>query len=152
MATFNSVIYAQSIGQPSTGVGVAAPIPTYGDGQHNGGFKRSVLVAFNTALQNLAIASVVNVAVLPQGVTVTNIKVISDTGTASATVQLGVTGTANYYSSSAQSLASAGAFDVINNFANYGQATTAPTTVIATIAGAAVNTGNLYFAIDYLSN
>jgi hypothetical protein len=137
MATYNSALYAQETGQVSTAAGLATPIPNFADGKRTGGARREILVSFDTSLQNLSIADIVNVAVLPLS---------------GATIELGVTGTATYFSTSAVSIASAGKTDVFTKLANFGQDITTPTTVIATISGAAWSTGKLYFLIEYLLN
>jgi hypothetical protein len=152
MATYNSALYAQETGQVSTAVGLATPIPNFADGKRTGGARREILVSFDTSLQNLSIADIVNVAVLPAGATPVGVTVITDTALSSATIELGVTGTATYFSTSAVSIASAGKTDVFTKLSNFGQDITTPTTVIATIAGAAWSTGKLYFLIEYLLN
>ena len=155
MATFNSTVYAQETGQPSTAVGTAAPIQTYTDGKRSGGRKIATFVTFDTSLQNLASASVVNVCTLPPDVIVSNITVITGTALASSTIQVGLGATANYFSTSAISTATAGKVDAFTNLANYGTVTTAntaPQTVTATIGGASWTTGIIYFLIEYLQN
>lgn len=155
MATYNSAVYAQETGQSSTAVGVATPIPTYTDGKRSGGTKKAIFVVFDTSLQNLATSSVLNICTLPADVIVTAITMTADTATTSATTQIGITGTAGYYSTSAVATATAASFNMFTNLSNFSTPTTAnaaPITVIATFAGAAVNTGKLYFLIEYLSN
>jgi hypothetical protein len=154
MATYNSAIYAQQINNIASATGRALPVTTIGSGKRNGATKGRVFVDFDTSLQNLATSSVVNLVSLPPDTIVTAITLVCDTATSSATTQVGITGTAGYFSTSAIATATAAKFDMFTNLSNYGStlSATAETVVIATFAGAAVNTGKLYFVIDYLSN
>ncbi len=159
MSTYNSMLYAQESGQPTTASGlpsgVTAPVPQYTNGALSGGRRRTKLVQFNTASQNLASGSVVNVGLLDAGAIPVAVTVITDTALASSTIQVGLGSTASYFTSSAVSTATAGKVDAFTNLANFGAPTTAnaaPQIVTATIGGASWTTGNIYILIDFLEN
>jgi hypothetical protein len=152
------MLYAQESAQLATATGLPTGVTTptsYTNGALSGGKRRTKLVQYNTASQNLASGSVINVGLLDAGVVPVAITVITDTALSSSTIQVGLGGTASYFTSSAVSTASAGKVDAFTNLTNFGQPTTAnvaPQIVTATIGGATWTTGNIYFLIDYLEN
>jgi hypothetical protein len=155
MATYNSLPYAQSLGGTAYlgESGAATPPSLFGSGRFVGGYKRATLIPFNCALQTLNSGDVVNLIVLPAAVIISSIQVLNDTGTASATLKVGTTSNASYFTTGTVSLATASSrSEAFTALTDFGSPLAAATTLIATVGGATVATGNLYVLIEYLSN
>lgn len=157
MATYNSINYAPFITPYSAananGVNASQTAQEYVDGKRQGGNTRSILVQFDTTVTNLAIGDIINVCVLPTNCIPVSIQLGNDAAVTSGTVQMGITGTAAYFSAAALSIGTANTrAQAFTKVANYGKELAVQTTVIATIAGAAVSTAQLFFEVTYLAN
>lgn len=157
MATYNSINYTPFItpynAANASGVNASMTPQEYVDGKRQGGYVRSIFVQFDTTVTSLASGSIINVCVLPTNCIPISVKLSNDTATTSGTVQVGITGTAAYFSASPVSVGTANtnqqAFTAV---ANYGKELTTQTTVIATTGGATINTAQLFFEVTYLAN
>jgi hypothetical protein len=166
MATYNSGVYAQQIGSPTTAAGITTPVSQFTDGKRSGGRKRAAFVQFDTSKQNLLANDIINLCTLPPDVIVTRIQATSTVAATNQTLEAGIPGTANYFSSSAVTAATEAQFDLFTNYGNYGTptpidegATSSPspnalsaTTTVTCAVGANQSTGIWSFLIEFLSN
>ncbi len=153
MATYQSLVYAQTIGNSANASGAATPFTFLTSALFNGGEKKVAAVSFNAALQNLNTGSIVYLALVPQNAIVTSIKMQNDTGTGSATIQIGTPATAGAYTPSAQSISSASTapVELLLTPTNYLTPLASNTIIQALFNGANVTSGNFYFVIEYIA-
>lgn len=146
MATYNSNLYNIETGANNSVSGSQLIDAKFDTAK----LRTKIVTLNNTNVQALNSGDVVNLCILRKGSVVTSVTLLNDTATTSGTAQVGVSGTAGFFSTAGLSIATANTRqEAFTNQANVSTELTQDQVVILTLGGANVAANTTLKVIIY---